>query len=272
MGLLRDREEELPELQRLLLRVKDPARRAAISPEQWPTAMVAYALDMSEDPAMLTEGLEVYAEFARQSPPTDRASALAQLGRFVTARRGEGWRALLLFVLGERQQTQLCTRAATMTLTLAPPGDESRFPGAAVLAHLVEQGLGAPGILSALLSVSDLRLLPLLSPLCSLPADTLAPLIRGLSTTVNSLSAEWLLRAQEAQPTLESLVTDAFIRLAAKTPLVADLVYPIPTWAFTNPTPQPLHAWTLSEFLPRMRSRLTPAQLLALTPAFTPAQ
>lgn len=259
----------MSELRRLVLRVKDPARRAGIAPAEWPTAIVAYALELSEDPELLSEGAEIYASFAQQVPLPERAGALAQLGRFITSRRGEGWRALLLFAQGESQDMQLSARAATMALSLAPPSETSRFTGAAALAHLVEQGLATPGILSALLSVSDLRLLPLLAPLCALPAARLTPLLEGLSTTVNSLSAEWLLRLQEAQPDLEPLITAAFIRLASQTPLVADLIYPIPTWAYTNPAPQPLHAWTLPEFLPRMKSRLHADQLRALAPAFS---
>lgn len=270
MGLFRDREEELTELQRLLLRVKDTARRAELAPHQWPTAMVAYALDMSENPALLSEGLAAYATFTQQAPVADRAGALARLGSFITARRGEGWRALLLFAVGETREPQLSARAATLALTLAPPAEHTRFTGAAALAYLVEQGAATPGVLSALLSVSDLRLLPLLTPLCSLPPAVLTPLLEGLHTTVNSLSAEWLLRLQETQPTLAPAVTSALQRMAAHTPLVADLIYPIPAWAYTNPTPQPLHAWTLADFLPRISTRLSAEQLHTLTPSFTP--
>ena len=259
MGLFRDRESELSALQRLVARLKDAARRHELSAAEWPLAMLAYALEMSEDPALLSpESRENYAAFARQTSADARQSSLAQLGQFISARRGRGWRALLLSALNE-PEAALSARAATLALTLAPPAETERFAGAAAIVQLLAQEPAAPPcMLSALLDLSDLRLLPLLKPIYALPEPHAAALLAGLSGTLNSLSAEFLLQLLEAQPTLAPHITAALQRIAARTPLVADLVYPIPTWAYTQPAPQPLHAWTLPEYLDRMRPRLSP--------------
>ena len=258
MSMFRDREADLSELQRLVVKLADPARHAELMPEEWPLAMVAYALHLSEDADLLSSStLALYASFVQHAPAAARAAALSQLAGFITSRRGAGWRTLLLFALGEAQDAALGTRAATLTLQLAPPSPEERFTGAAALAEQLRQG-GPAFMLSALLSAADLRLLPLLTPLCSLPPERMQALLTSLDTTLNSLSAALLLHILEAQPQLAGELTAALVRLAEHTPLVADLVYPIPTWAYGNPAPQPLHAWTLPEYLPRLLPRLTP--------------
>lgn len=272
MGFYSDRDAELSTLQVLALRAENPARRSELTEQEWPLAIVAYALRRCADASLLTEGCEVYSAFSRQTAPAAHKAALQQLAQFVTARRGSCWQALLLFALGAGADSALSSRAATLAITLAPPSDEERFCGVAELVRMAEQGRTTPGILSALLGMSDLRLSPLLTPLHALPPERLMPLLEGLHTTVNSLSSEWLLGLLEAQPELAPGITSALSRLAAQTPIVADLVYPIPTWAYTDATPQPLHAWSLPEFLQRMRPRLTrhltPAQLSALEQAF----
>lgn len=273
MGLLWDRESDLSEVQRSVLRVKDAARRREISPQEWPLAMVAYALEMSEDSTLLSEGAAAYADFVRSAPAEARQTSLQLLSRFITSRKGEGWRALLLYTLGEAQNPKLCARAASLVLTLAAPEDSCRFSGAAALVHMLQRGVGTAGMLGAVLDTSDLRLLPLLEPLYTLPAAALAPLLADLHTTLNSLSSAWLLQLLEQQPALAESITSALVHLAGQTSLVADLVYPIPTWAYTNPTPQPLHAWTVAEYLPRMRPRLaphlSPSQMHRLEAAFS---
>ena len=256
--MFRDREADLTELQRLVVKLADPARHAELSAEEWPLAMVAYALHLSEDADLLSDStLAIYASFVQHAPAATRAAALSQLAGFVTARRGAGWRTLILFALGEAQDAALGARAATLTLQLAAPTPDERFAGAAALVEQLKQA-GPPSMLSALLSAADLRLLPLLAPLCSLPQEHLQPLLAGLNTTLNSLSAELLLQMLEAQPQLAGELTSTLVRMAKHTPLVADLVYPIPTWAYEKPAPQPLHAWTLPEYLPRMLPRLAP--------------
>lgn len=258
MGLFSNREAELTELQRMVVRVKDPARRHELSAEDWPVAMVGYTLQMSEDPALLgDEGKEVYAAFAQAASSEARLSAFAQMSRFITARRGEGWRALLLYALCEPYHT-LCTRVATLVLNMAPNTEAERFAGAAALVNLVAQQGASPGVLCALLHVADLRLLPLLEPLYHLPQSRAEALLRGLTVAVNSLSSAFLLSLLEAQPGLAPAITEALVRMAARTTLVADIVYPMPTWAYRQAAPQPLHAWTRQEFLPRMRPRLMP--------------
>lgn len=260
MGLFRDRETELSQLQRLALQIKEPSRRQKLDASTWPLAMLAYALEMSEDPALLGEqSREVYAAFAAHVAPTARKSSLAQLGQFVSSRRGMGWRALLLYAVGEADEPELSARAATLALTLAPSGEEERFVGAAAVVQLVAQAPSAPpAILSALLDISDLRLLPLLDPLYSVSQAHAETLLVGLHGTLNSLSSAFLLQLLEAQPSLAASITATLMRLAEHTPLVADLVYPMPTWAFAQPAPQPLHAWTLPEYMERMRPRLAP--------------
>ena len=279
MGLLRDRESELPLLQRLVARLQDAARRPELPAEEWPTAIVAYALHMSEDPSLLSaeDGLSVYADFVQATPPAQRASALGNLAAFVSSRRGSGWRALLLFALGEAASPELCTRAATLAITQAPPvgpGVQPPLVGAsAVVQLLLEHAAPPPALLSALLSLPDMRLLPALQPLAELPPARLCPLLAGLTGSLNHLSAACLLQLLEARPSeLAESVTAALVRLAAHTPLVADIALPLPTWAFKSPTPQPLQAWSLPEYLPRLLPRLqphlTPGQLTALREAF----
>lgn len=274
MSMFRDRETELSEVQRLVAKLAEPSRRHELSAAEWPLAMVAYALQMSEDPALLgDDALAAYAAFVQCVPAPARRESLAQLAQFITARRGAGWRALMLYVVGESADPALCGRAAAHVLTLAAPGEDERFAGAAALVQLMCAQQGAsPAVLGALLAVSDMRLLPLVQLLRALPLQELQRLIRGLSCTLNSLSAECLLQLLEAQPALAEDVCSALARMAAATPLVADLVYPMPVWAYEQPAPQPLHAWTLQEFLPRMLPRLQPhmtaQQLDALQPAF----
>ena len=260
MGLFRDRESELSGLERLVARLKDAARRPDTSAEEWPLAMLAYSLHMSEDPALTEEGGAVYADFVAHTPPSVRRGSLAQLGQFITRRRGRGWKALLLYALGESADATLSHAAATMAISLAEPEGETRFTGAQAMVDLLcTRGDAPAALLSALLGLSDLRLYPLLKPLTeTLNEARWAALLAGLDTTLNSLSAACLQDVLEHYPALAEAITTALIRMVGKTPLVADLIYPIPTWAYENPAPQPLHAWSLQDYLPRLRPRLQP--------------
>ena len=274
MGLLRDRDAELTGLQRYVALVKEPPQRAALSAEEWPLAMLAYALHMSEDSDLFSEGLAAYADFVLATQPYARKQALVQLGRFVSSRQGKGWRALLLFAMGELAASELSAQAATLALSLAPSEQNQRFSGASALVHLlVTCPQAPPAMLNALLAPSDLRLLPLLAPLYNLPRTRAEVLLRGLQVTLNSLSSAFLLQLLEIQPLIAEEVTAALVRMTGSTSLVADMVYPIPVWAYAQPAPQPLHAWTLSEYLPRMRARLAPIltqeQMQRLEKAFT---
>lgn len=272
MGLLRDRESELPLLQRLVARLQDAARRHELSADEWAMAMVAYGLDKSEDPTLLSEGEALYADFVQSVEPEGRSRALSQLSQFVNQRRGKGWQALLLFAMGEAETPRICSQAATLAVMSAPAAEGSPFPGATALVELVARQEAPPALLGALLSLPELRLLPVLQPLYTLPPARLHALLAGVESSLNTLSASFILQLLEAQPCLAEDIVAALLRFAAITPLVADIALPIPTWAFEKPTPQPLHAWALSEYLPRMLPRLQPhlnsAQIERLRAAF----
>lgn len=276
MGLLNDRESDLPPLQRLIVRLQDATRRRDLPVEEWPTALVAYALHISEDPALLgEESLAIYADFVTLAPVETRKNSLSNLAGFVTRRRGAGWRALLLYAMGETTCPELCARAATLAISLAPPVEgQPPLVGASAVAGLLAAATAPPAMLSALLSLPDLRLLPALQPLLALPLPRMRALLAPLSCTLNTLSSAFLLQALETRPAdLADHIVAALVRLATRTPLVADIALPLPTWAYTAPTPQPLHAWSLPEYLPRILPRLqphlTPAQLSTLHTAFT---
>lgn len=273
MGLFQDQESGLPLLQRLVARLKDATRRRELSPGDWTTAMTAYALQMSEDPALLTEGLEAYADFAQIASASERQASLSRLAQFVMQRRGAGWRALLLYAMGEAEHAELCARAASFAVSLAPHEEPLPFAGAQALVELLATHEDAPAaMLDGLLLLPDARLLSCTEPLYSLPTARMRSLLSGMRSPLNSLSSAFLLRLVEGNHELADAVTDALVRMAANTPLVADIAMPIPTWAFRNPTPQPLHAWSLPEFLPRILPRLlpllSPQQVDALRAAF----
>ena len=261
-------------LQRLVRRLQDATRRREVSAVDWPTAMVAYALHMSEEPELLHEGLTVYADFAQCVDATARRHSLARLADFVQQRRGSGWRALLLYAMGEQTQPELSERAASLAIMSAAPSaaDASPLSGARSIVELLAREDAPASMLGGLLSLPDLRFLPMLSPLFDLPRPRRQALLAGVTCTLNSLSSAFVLQMLEADPTLASEATAALLRMAGKTPLVADVALPIPTWAYKSPTPQPLHAWSLAEFLPRMLPRLephlSPQQIESLRVAF----
>ena len=278
MGLLRDNESELPQLQRLVARLQAPARRRELPAQEWPTAMAAYALHHSEDTAALLgdEARCIYADYVQHTPQAAREDALNHLAAFISRRRGSGWRALLLYALGESTCAELSARAATLATTLAPPPADGQPPlaGAAAAVGLLARAEAPSAILGALLSLPELRLLPALHPLAELPLPRQRALLSALGCTLNSLSAACLLHLLETHPAeLAEPITAALARLAQRTPIVADIALPLPTWAFASPTPQPLHAWTPQEYLPRLLPRLqphlTPHQLDTLQRAFT---
>lgn len=272
MGLLRDKDSELPMLQRLVARLQDASRRHELSPEDWSTAMVAYALDKSEDPALFRESAPLYEDFVQCVEPALREQALDQLAMFVRRRQGKGWQALLFFALGESADSHLCARAATFAIMNAPAAQDDPFPGASCLVSLLANEAASPAMLGALLALPELRFLPLLQPLYSLPHPRLQSLLAGVDTMLNALNAEFLLRLLEAASPLAEDIVSTLLRMAAKTTLVADVALPMPTWAYSRPTPQPLHAWSLPEYLPRMLPRLQPhlnsAQIERLRAAF----
>lgn len=273
MGMMRDREADLSGLRLLLSRLTDPLRRADFSPEEWNAAISAWALELAGADSFPPEWSDIYAEYSRSVAQDSRALTLSRLAAFVSSRRGNGWQSLLLFLRGESSCPSLAARAAFLVATLAPSDTEQKFCGVdAVVRLLIDKESTPPAALNGILATADRRLLPLLTPLHRLPTPRLSSLLLALEGSLNSLSSDWLLPLA-AHPDLTEPLTQALLRLAASTPLVADLVYPIPSWSFKNPSPQPLHAWSLPDFFPRilpqLSGHLSDSQILRLKEAFT---
>lgn len=265
---------ELTGVSRLLARLRDGRQRQSLTPGEWCVGMVAFAISEAERPDFPGEEfLPLYAQFEQAVPPPLRAQALTNLCAFVQQRCGEAWQALSLFAVAERGDFALACRAAMQAVLLAPRQGENSFVGVHSLVQLVLSGRGeAAAVITGLLSPADMRLLPELTPMYGLPAEKLAAMLPGLQGQLNSLSAAWLAPLAQFEQLREPL-TLALEHLAAATRLVADINYPMPTWAFTSPAPQPLHAWSLPEFLPRILSQLVPflseSQLERLRRAFS---
>ncbi len=262
----------LSELERLAAMVVDPVRIHEIGADQWPLAMIACGLVTGNDPARLPDNITAYEIFCRKVTPAARGAALKQLVRFITQRKGEGWRAFIPFAICEPES--LISSAAAMQLaTLAQPTATQKLHGVETLVDLlVRMPQSNPASLSALLGLSDMRALPLLEKLCTLPDERLQPMLAAVSLPGNHLSYQWALRVLESHPSLAEDITAMLERMAATAPTVLDLVLPIPTWAFEKPTPQPLHGWTRPEYLARMlpclKQHLSESQLARLSTAF----
>lgn len=262
----------LSELERLAAMVRDPVRVHEIGTEEWPLAMIACGLVTCNDPERLQENLDAYAIFVSKTNAAARKGSLAQLVKFITARKGDGWRALLPYTLAEPEAA--LSRAAAMQLaTLAQPGSKEQLTGVVELARLlVLRDDAPPAALEALLSLSDLRVLPHIAKLSSLPVERLQRLIAALNPAGNHLSYTWALEMLSARPELAEPVTALLERMAAVTTAVIDLVLPIPTWAYAKPTPQPLHGWNRAEYFPRMlpvlSQHLSQEQISRLRSAF----
>ncbi|MBR5331232.1 MAG: hypothetical protein IKV13_07045 [Akkermansia sp.] len=272
MGLFQDNFSMLSELERLAAMVVDPVRIHEIGADQWPLAMIACGLMTGNDPARLQDNINAYEIFCRKVTPSARGAALKQLVRFITQRKGEGWRAFIPFAICEPEA--LISSAAAMQLaTLAQPSATQKLHGVEALVEiLMRLPQCNPAALSALLGLSDMRVLPLLEKLCNLTDERLQPLLESITPSGNHLSYQWVLSVLSAHPALAPAVTDLLERMAATAPTVLDLVLPIPTWSFEKPTPQPLHGWTRPEYLARMlpilKQHLSESQLARLSSAF----
>ncbi len=272
MSIFQDHFSMLSELERLAAMVQDPVRVQEIGADQWPLAMMACALMTSNDPRRLEDNLIAYRLFAGKTPVASRKASLAQLTRFIIARKGEGWRALLPYALVE-PDALLARKAAMQIITLAQPTEDDKLHGARELVSLITQRETAPtSLLDALLSLSDMRFLPLLAPLNELPQDRLEKYLNTLHPTANRLSCTWLAALPMQHPGLAAQVAEALCRIAAGAAAIMDITLPVPSWAFQNPAPQPLHGWTPAEYFNRMKPELTPAlspeQLAAVQTAF----
>lgn len=259
MGLYQDNFTGLSELERLAAMAHDPVRVHEIGTDQWPLTMMACGLMASNDEEKLEENFDIYDIFASKTSVAARKSSLIQLSRFITGRKGEGWKSLIPYATNEPDEA-LSRKAATYVVTLAQPGPTEHLAGVQELVNrLVRDEFTPTTLLDAVLSLADMRVLPLLQPLFELPDERMEELLDTLETTPNRLSCTFVLRALEAYPSLAQEAADALCRMAPLSPVVLDLALPIPTWAFEKSTPQPLHGWTPAEYFARMLPELQPA-------------
>lgn len=271
MGLYQDNFSGLSELERLAAMAHDSVRVHEIGADQWPLTMMACGLMASNDEEKLEENFDIYDIFVTKTTVAARRSSLVQLSRFITGRKGEGWKSFIPYATNEPDEA-LSRKAATYVATLAQPGPTEPLAGVQELVQrLVQDECTPTTILDSLLSLSDMRILPLLQPVLEVGADRMEELLDELSTTPNRLSCTFLLRALEQYPELAESVADALCRIAPLSPVVLDVALPIPTWAFEKPAPQPLHGWATGEYFPRMLSELqglSPEQLQRVRTAF----
>ena len=259
MGLYQDNFTGLSELERLAAMAHDPVRVHEIGTDQWPLTMMACGLMASNDEEKLEENFDIYDIFASKTTVAARKSSLIQLSRFITGRKGEGWKSLIPYATNEPDES-LSRKAATYVLTLAQPGPTEHLAGVQELVtRLVRDEFTPTTLLDAVLSLADMRVLPLLKPLLEVSDDRMEELLDTLETTPNRLSCTFVLQALETHPSLAQEAADALSRMAPLAPVILDLALPIPTWAFEKPTPQPLHGWTPAEYFARMRPELQPA-------------
>lgn len=273
MGIFQDNFSSLSELERLAAMAHDPVRVHEIGADQWPLAMMACALMASNDEEKQEENLGIYRIFAEKTTPAARKTSLAQFTRFITSRRGEGWKALLPYAT-EEPDTALSRKAALCIATLAQPGPEEKLAGVQCLVEQLRSNEDAPiTLLEAILSMGDMRVLPLLKPLELLSEERVEELLEELSVAANRPACTWVLNLLSLYPNLAELGTQALCRMGAAAPYVLDVVMPVPTWAFAKPDVQPLHGWTRPEYFARMRAELspilTPEQLARVQTAFS---
>lgn len=277
MGLFQDQTDSLSELRRLAALVQDPNRLHEIGKAQWPLAMISYGLATCNDESNFDYSLEIYPHFVSHTQPSERLRTLRQLSEFITRRKGDGWRAFVNFALADPLD-EIRRQAAFLIATLVPSTESEEFCGISEVVRLwclpQQEGLpSATPLMDAVLSLSDKRFLPHLTKhLSSVPQEKLSDTLKGLNTSLNILSGEWLLACLDLRPETAENVCMAFCRLAQQTEQVLDLVLPIPSWQFQNPAPQPLHGWTRSEYfpriLPRIQEKLSVEQIERMRQAF----
>lgn len=258
MAMHQDHFSMLSELERLAAMALDPVRVHELGEDQWPIAMLAAALIAGGDESRRAELMVAYGVFVQKNSSAARASSLVQLSRFVGANKGNGWRGFLPCATAD-PDASLRRKAAIYICTLATPGELERFTGVAELARRLAADESMPvSALEALLSLGDMRFLPLLESLYSLPETRLATWLGTLDVVPNHLFYNWLLGALEKQPALASELVNLLVRTATKASVIIDLTLPVPSWAFKSAAPQPLHGWTPQEYFTRMIPRLLP--------------
>lgn len=261
MGLFQDQTNSLSEMKRLAALVRNSSRREEIGIDQWPLAMIAYGLLTCNDQSRTDEVCEVYACFEARCDVEKRRQCLQQLALFIRQRKGDGWRALLPFALGDSSPS-IQRLAAYLVLTLALPSQDERFAGCVALL----EGMRAYGhcpdratpILEALLSLSDLRFAPYMAMVEEVfSTEQLAIALASLSVAPSDFSCKWLIELLQRMPSLAPQVSAVLERMPGHAPLVMDVIVPVPSWSFKNADVQPLHAWTLPEYFLRMKSSLS---------------
>lgn len=262
MGLFQDQTNSLSEIKRLAALVMDPSRRNEIGADQWPLAMIAYGLVTCNETGREQEGIDIYHQFQTRCTADTRRKCALQLAAFIRQRKGDGWRALTPFILTDEEQ-DIRRQAAFLIATLAAPGQEDRFTGVTGLVNLICSSplpgqKGMSPVLDALLGLADLRLAPSLAAISKkLPDSQLADLLAGVQAIPSVLGCDWLLDILDTKPALAAAVTAALCTMPPRAAEVMDVVVPIPSWQFTNSTVQPLHSWTVAEYYPRMKDRLS---------------
>lgn len=272
MSIYQDHFSSLSELERMAAMVQDPVRIHEIGADQWPMAMMAFGLLTSNDPERLPEVANAYGVFVSKTSPAERKASLTMLQRFITARKGEGWRALLPYALCE-PDAALARKGGLLTATLAKPEENEPFTGVATLVELsAEYPNASPALLESVLGLSDMRFLPIAEKLYQSDESRLATLLSSCLLTPNRLSCTWLLGLLSAHPALAGHVTAQLTVMPRCGSAVTDVIVPVPTWAFERPAVQPLHGWTLPEYFPRMADalsrHLTPQQMETVRAAF----
>lgn len=272
MSIYQDHFASLSELERLAAMVQDPVRVHEIGADQWPMAMMAFGLLTSNDPDRLPEVEKAYGIFVAKTAPADRKASLTMLRHFISARKGEGWRALLPYALCE-PDAALARKGGLFVATLAKPEDSETFPGVAALVNLLLTHPDAPAaLLESVLGLSDMRFLPYAGKLYAADDARLRSLLCSCVLAPNRLSCTWLAGLLRNHPALAEPVAAQLMVMPRCGNAVPDIIVPIPTWAFGQPAAQPLHGWTLPEYFPRMaealRPHLSPQQMDAVKAAF----
>ena len=259
MGLERDRSSGLPGVEQLLSRLESSRERRSLSPDAWSAAIIALCLKEAAayEGQLLLTAPDAFEDFVQLVPLDQRLNALSRLGSFIFSRRGQGWRALLLFALGENRVSTLCAYAAQLAVLNAP--DEGTFGvGALEISRMLcARSTLSPAALDGILDLGDLRLLPRLAPLDDLPDERLLFLLDNLSGRLTCLSAEWLVN-QASREGLRESVTGALVRLARNTQKVQDNVHALPAWRVSGSSFAVLHEYELPEYGERLRPSLAP--------------
>lgn len=255
MAIHQDHFSMLSELERLASMALDPVRVHELGADQWPVAMLAAALVAGADESRQSELMRAYEIFVQKNASEVRATSLVQLSRFVSSNKGNGWRGFLPCALAD-PDALLRRKAAVYMATLAPCGELERFTGAAELVRRLESGASVT-MLDALLGLGDMRFLPLLEKLYGQPESQLGVWLQELHVVPNHLSSQWLLGVLDAHPSLAPEIVSVLTRTASLATIIIDLTLPVPSWAFSSAAPQPLHGWSLKEYVERMLPRLS---------------